>query len=252
VDTSFAYVYDERLAERKHERELSRFEAELARLGIGGRIARLTLFRKPKDTVEDALRSGIRHLVIVGDDETFLRMMWFLPGLDVAVGFAPILGSNHLAGPLGVAKGFRAAEALAGRLYDTLDVGQVGDRYFLTDVVMPDTRAELDIEGRFRIRPTVGGTITISNVGRGDAKDGKLDVSVRTGDIPARFPWMKPQPGDETRLQLVTGRVRSEEPVTLIVDGQPLQGNDFAIKILPSKLKVIVGKGRSLVRTEKT
>jgi len=68
--SSFAYVFDERLADRKYEREASQLEAELSRHSIGGRIARLTLFRKPKETIEDLVRDGAKHIVFVGDDST--------------------------------------------------------------------------------------------------------------------------------------------------------------------------------------
>lgn len=248
MNPSFAYVYDERLAELKYEREVAKFEAELGRHGIGGRMARMTLFRKPKDTVEEAVRQGAKHIIIVGDDDSWLRMMWFLPRFDVAYGFAPLLGSERLAAMLGIPKGAKSANIIAARLFDTIDVGQVGDRYFLTDVVMPDTRAELDVEGKYRIRPTEGGTITISNLGEGNPKDGLLDVTVKTGQEKKRFFWSKVRNRPETRLCLSSGQVRSETPVSLIVDGQPLEGNAFGIKVLPSKFKLIVGKSRSYLQ----
>ncbi len=244
MNPSFAYVYDERLAELKYEREVARFEAELGRHGIGGHMSRMTLFRKPKDTVEEAVLRGTKHIVIVGDDDTWLRMMWFLPRFDVAYGFAPLLGSLRLGGMLGIPKGPKSANILAARLFDVIDVGQVGDRYFLTDVVMPDTRAELDVEGKYRIRPTEGGTITISNLGEGNPKDGLLDVTVRTGQERKRFFWSRTPVRPETRLSLVTGQVRSETPVSLIVDGLPLEGTAFGMKVLPSQLKIFVGKSR--------
>lgn len=244
MSVTFAYVYDERLAERKFQRDISRFEVDLAGFGIAGRIARLSLFRKAKDIVEDFQRDGIRHLVIVGDDETLLRMMWFLPDLRMTIGFVPLLGSSIIAPFLGIKNMKTAVQALSGRLSATFDIGKVGDRHFFTKVVIPDTRAELEIDGKFKLRPTEGGTITISNLGEGSASDGILDVSVSVGAPVKRFPWSKPVQPVQTRLPLTNGQVHSEEPVTLVVDGQSLQGTSFKVGIIPSKIRFLVGKGR--------
>lgn len=246
VSATFAYVYDERLAEPRFQRALARFEADLAGFGIGGRIARLSLFRNSKNSVEDFERDGIRYLVVVGDDETLLRMMWFLPDCRMAIGFVPMIGSSVLAPFLGIKNVKTAVEALAGRRSVAFDIGKVGDRYFLTDVIIPDTRAELELDGKFSVRPTEGGTIMISNAGLGDASDGRLEVAVSVGKPIKRFPWSKPISVIETRLPLIRGQVRSSEVVTLVVDGQSLQGTSFQVGILPGKARFLVGKGRRL------
>jgi diacylglycerol kinase family enzyme len=246
VSATFAYVYDERLAERKFQRDIARLEADLAGFGIGGRIARLSLFRKAKDTIEDFQRDGIRHLVVVGDDETLLRMMWFLPDLNMSIGFVPLIGSSIIAPFLGIKNVKSAVHALTGRLTASFDVGKVGDRHFFTKVVIPDTRAELEIDGKFKLRPTEGGTITITNLGEGSASDGVLNVSVSVGAAVKRFPWSKPEQNIQTYLPLTNGQVHSEEPVTLEVDGQALQGTSFKISVIPNKVRFLVGKGRKV------
>jgi hypothetical protein len=245
--SSFAYVFDERLAERKYEREASQLEAELAGHSIGGRIARLSLFRKPKETIEDLVREGAKHIVFVGDDSTLLRLMWFLPELDVTLGFISLLdGASKLAPLLGVKPGLEGVSVLASRLTVEVDVGTVGDRFFLTEVVIPDTRAELDVEGRFRLRPTEGGTIIVANLVEQSSNDGLLDVAVRVAAPPVRFPWQRPQPSPETRLQMVKGAIRSTESVTLTVDGQALQGTNFGIGLRAKKMRLLVGKARKI------
>jgi hypothetical protein len=244
--SSFAYVFDERLADRKYEREMSRLEAELASHSIGGRIARLTLFRKPKETLEDLVRDGAKYIVFVGDDSTMLDMMGSLPELDATFGVLPFFGESKLAPLLGMKSGMEGVPLLATRLSTEVDVGVVGDRYFLTDVIIPDTRAELDVEGRFRLRPTEGGTIIVANLVEQSSRDGLLDVAVRVAAPPARFPWQRAIPSPETRLQLVRGDIRSDQPVTLTVDGQALQGTNFGIGIKAKKMKLLVGKGRKV------
>lgn len=243
MSSSFAYVYDDRLAERKFQRDLSSFEADLAGFGIGGRIARMSLYRKVEDMVREFARDGIRHVVIVGDDDTLLRMMWFLPELSITVGFVPLIGSERLAKMLGIKNIKTAVNVLAGRLSMLFDVGKVGDRYFLTDAVIPDTRAELEIDGKFKLRPTEGGTITVTNLGKGTGHGETLDVRVSIAQPKRRFAWTWRIPSPETKLRLTEGYVRSDQPVTLVVDGQSLQGTSFKIGIFPDKLRFLVGKG---------
>lgn len=245
MSSSFAYIYDERLSEQRFQRALARFEVDIAGSGIGGQIARLSLFRKIKDSVDEFVREGIRHVVVVGDDETLLRMMWFLPDTPVTIGFVPLIGPSPVTGLLGIKNTAGAIRALTGRLAATFDVGKVGDRFFLTKVVIPDTRSELEVDGRFRLRPTEGGTIVLSNIGDGDPCDGLLDVRVSSQSAPKKFFWGKPKESFETVLRLTEGYVRSDEPVTLIVDGQNLQGTSFKVSVLPRKIRFLVGKGRA-------
>ncbi len=250
MSSSFAYVYDERLAEQKFHRAVARFEADLAGFGIGGRIARLSLFKKAKDSVEDFVREQLRHVVIVGDDETLLRMMWFLPELPVTIGFVPLIGGPSIfSSLLGIKNTKSAIQALTGRLTATFDIGKVGDKFFLTKVVIPDTRAELEIDGRFRLRPTEGGTIVVSNLGEGDPRDGLLDVRVSSAGAPKTFFWGKPKESFETVLRMTQGYVRSEEPVKLIVDGQSLEGTSFKIGVLKKKARFLVGREGLLAST---
>ncbi len=244
MSSSFAYVYDERLAEPKFHRDVARFEADLAGFGIGGRVARLSLFRQAKTSAEDVVRDGIRHVVIVGDENTLLRMMWFLPELRVSVGFVPLIGASSLSRLFGIRDVASAVRVLAGRLTATLDVGKVGDRYFLTSVAIPDTRAELEVDGKFRLRPTEGGTIVVSNLGNGDPHDGLLDVRVSPSSAPKTFFWGKPKESFETVLRLTHGAVRSETPVRLLVDGQALEGTSFKIGVERDKIRFLVGKGQ--------
>lgn len=243
MSSSFAYVYDERLAEQKFHRVVARFEADLAGYGIGGRIARLSLFKKAKDSVDDFVRDQIRHVVVVGDDDTLLRMMWFLPELPVTIGFVPLLAkASAFSALLGIKNTKTAIRALAGRMTATFDIGKVGDRYFLTKLVIPDTRAELEVDGKFRLRPTEGGTIVVSNLGEGNPRDGLLDVRVSSAGAPKSFFWGEPKESFETVLRLTQGYVRSDEPVRLIVDGQALEGTSFKIGVLTKRVKFLVGR----------
>ncbi len=242
MNPAYAYLYDEFLNDRRYEREISRLEAELARRGIEGRVARSALFRHAKDQAEDLVRGGAKNLVLVGDDRTLEKLMWFLPDLDATIGFVPIAKSSKIADWLSIPIGVPSVDVLGARFVETIDVGRFADRYFLTEAILETTDATLDVEGRFRIQPASGGSIRISNLAQdANPKDGKLDAIVTVEPPKTRWPLGRKTP-PETRVTLSNGSLTSSQPVDAIVDGQVLNGFSFQISSVPGKLKVITGR----------
>lgn len=242
MNPAYAYLYDEFLNDRRFEREISRLEAELAQRGINGRVARTALFRHAKDQAEDLVRGGAKNLILVGDDRTVEKLMWFLPDLEVTIGFIPLAKASKIADWLGIPIGLASVDTIGARFVEQLDVGRFGDRYFLTEAVLPATDATLDVEGKFRIQPAAGGSIRIQNLSAaGDSKDGKLEASVIVEGQKSRWSIGKKKT-PETRVLLAHGSITSAQPVDAIVDGQVLNGFSFKIEAVPAKLRFITGR----------
>lgn len=242
MNPAYAYLYDEFLNDRRFEREISRLEAELAQRGINGRVARTALFRHAKDQAEDLVRGGAKNLILVGDDRTVEKLMWFLPDLEVTIGFIPLAKASKIADWLGIPIGLASVDTIGARFVEQLDVGRFGDRYFLTEAVLPATDATLDVEGKFRIQPAAGGSIRIQNLSAaGDSKDGKLEASVIVEGQKSRWSIGKKKT-PETRVLLAHGSITSTQPVDAIVDGQVLNGFLFKIEAVPAKLRFITGR----------
>lgn len=250
MNPAFAYVYDDFLSDRRYEKDLSTLETELSRRGIEGRVVRLAMFRSAKEMVSDLVKIGVKNVVFVGNDDTLQKMMWFLPDLDVTVGFLPLAEPSAVARMLGIPLGTGAIDVLAARLVEVLDVGRLNDRYFLTEVVVPSTMASLNVENRFRVSPSEGGAIAVRNLGmmgedgrsNADPKDGLLTAVVQTSpEGKNAWPWKKTEL-KETRLFLKTGSIESKEPIDVFVDGHALNGFQFQLSIVPSKLKIITGR----------
>jgi hypothetical protein len=181
--------------------------------------------------------------------------MWFLPDLDVTIGYVPVAEPSRVAELLGIPVGPTAVDVLAARLVEILDVGKLDDRYFLTEVVLPSTMARVEIDGQFTISPSDGGAIAIRNLGSvtgqgiasADPKDGWLDVVVQTKTAQkgmARL--LKKDTLTQTVIPLRQGAILSDEPVDVFVDGHVVNGFRFSLTIVPKKLSVITGRNRKI------
>jgi len=162
---AYAFIYDDFLSDRKYERVLAALDQRLASLDLIGRTARLAMFRNAKDLVESLVGQGSTTIVMVGNDQTLDKVMWFLPDMNVTLGYLPVADPSRVAQLLGIPSGPEACDVLAARLIETVDVGRLDDRYFLTEVALEHTLAAIDVEGRYRISPARGGSIFIRNLG---------------------------------------------------------------------------------------
>lgn len=254
----YAYLYDDFLSDKTYERALANIETRASVLGIQGRVARLAIFRSAKELVEGLVREGAETIVVVGNDRTLEKTMWFLPDLPVTLGYLPVTGPSSIATMLGIPVGDTACDVLAARRVETLDVGRLDDRYFLTEVTLDATKAMVDIEGQYRVSPDRGGSIAIRNLGNmnkdgvasADARDGMLEVVVQPLDPDAkRGNFLFPKPAarrEETKVHLKNGAILSDEPVDVVVDGHRMNGFTFRLGITPKKLKFITGRNKRL------
>jgi diacylglycerol kinase family enzyme len=260
MNRHYAYLYDDFLSDRAYDRVLANIETRCSILGIQGRTARLAIFRSARDLVEGLVRDGAETIVVVGNDHSLQKVMWFLPDLPVTVGYIPVCEPSSIGGLLGIPQGDAACDVLAARRMETLDVGTIDDRYFLTEAVIEATKAAVDIEGRYRIAPRQAGRVSVRNLGSmskdgrssADARDGLLEVVItpimEQATVTRRFPFMKalsPQE-PETRLTLAKGSIQSNEPVDIVVDGHRVNGFAFRLGVLPRKLKIVTGRDKKL------
>lgn len=250
---TYAFVYDEALSEKRHERQLAAFEARLTSLGLSGQTVKLAMFRSAKDTIETMVKHGVTTIVIVGNDHTLDKVMWFLPDLDVTLGYLPVFGPSEIGGPLGIPQGVEACDVLAARRVETVDVGICEDRYFLTEAKISNTIATVNLEGRFTLSPMNGGTIIVRNLDvrnadgeiRNDAKDGLLEVIVKPKEAGSSSRWGRAKP-QITKMYMRDGEITSPDPVDLLIDGHVTNGFHFRFGIAPHRLKIITGRTRRL------
>ncbi len=249
MNPAFAYVYDECLKDKRFERELQLVENELARRGIEGVTMRASPLNSSKQMVKQLAQQGIKNLILVGSDQIVRDVTPLLPEVKATIGFLPI-GPSLIGGLLGIPSGTKAVDVIAARLVERLDMGQVNGQPFLLDLVAPETIAGIEVAGAYRLRPSVRGAIAVRNLAATgqdgvlvNPKDGQLEILIQaeigTGD--KKWSWKKPQLS-ETKVFLTEGKMVSETPFTVFVDGHAFQSAAFHFSVLPGVLTLITGR----------
>ncbi|MSR85243.1 hypothetical protein EXS71_02290 [Candidatus Uhrbacteria bacterium] len=259
MNPAFGYLYDDFLSDRRFERDLGVLETELSRRGIQGQVGKLAMFRSAREMIVDMACAGVKNIVFVGNDKTLEKMMWFLPDVDVTIGYLPLAEPSQIGNLLAIPMGLGAVDILAARFIESFDVGKLDDRYFFTEVVVPSTTAALEIEGQYRVTPTRGGAIAIRNLGSisgksavsADGQDGWLEAVIQTPTEDG-YRLFGSSPIAETHIRLKYGQLISKEPMDVFMDGHAVNGFVFRLSIVPHKLKIITGRrGGLLAEKEK-
>lgn len=250
MNPAFAYVYDEALANPRHQRLVSDIENEAVQAGIEGRVLRVGMFRDAKESLKELEKHGVKNLIFVGTDQMLLSHIHLLPNLDMTIGFLPIIPDSYLARAFRLPVGAKAVQTIAGRLIESLDLGKVGERLFLTEIVVTNTDAGIEVNEAYRVSPRERGGISIRNLctnpgetgSVADPQDGMLEILIQSRvPAPGLLSWRK-QEMSETRLYLKEGALVSKLPIDAFVDGQKMTNTRFAFSIVPKALKIITGK----------
>jgi len=258
MNPAYAYIYDDFLNDKRYQDILAVMESKLAAMGLSGHIGRLTLFRGPKALIENFVRQGATNIVIVGNDVTLNKVMWFVPDLPVTIGYIPLAEPAHIADILNVPPGLAACDILGARLIETLDVGRIGDRYFLNEVVFKNSDGKLEVEGSYKLGLISDGTFSIRNLGfvskdqetMSDPKDGLLEavfLPTQSGGFFLKF-WKKSRAEKQrqTRVFFKKGMVMAEKQIEGRADLNAINGDRFDVNIIPQKLRIITGRNRKM------
>jgi len=246
----YYYVYDEFVQDPKAERELSLIETRLTDLGIAGKIARLALFRDPKELIRDEIRKGAKTIIAVGNDLTLRKVIDAVAGFDVVVGLIPF-GKEHntIADLIGMPSGPEACDVLSARILHELDLGSMNGQRFLHSVSWPSVaNVEIECDKQFRLTPYRTCEIVVRNlalpeddVRAADPTDGRLEVVVRV----AQRSWFGKKKSATTIVPVERVTIKSAKNVGGYVDGEVFEGTEFLLESLPRQVKVITGKART-------
>ena len=246
----YYYLYDDFIQAKRHEKELARIETRLTDLGIAGKISRLALFRDPKELVRDEVVRGVSTIVAVGNDATVGKVLDAITSENVVFGMIPMGSPNQLANLLGVPEGEAACDVLSARIVEAIDVGVVNGKRFMTGLSVPNFRAELTCEGKYRVRAKAGGTLEVRNLAAeteghqacANPCDGLLESVI---GVRVRNRWNPFRRHTEySVIPFARGAIKSDASISVFADGEALSGTRFDISITPQALKVITGRGR--------
>ena len=248
----YLYIYDDYIQHKRFEKDLVQIENRLTDLGMEGKIARLALFRDAEEMIRDELRRGVSTVVAVGNDQTVRKVLDVVAEHQVTFGMIPIGTPDVLARVLGIPQGLAACDALSARIVETIDIGTVNGRRFITGVSVPNFRAQITCEGTFRVTPNKAGNLEVRNIALGtsgtpapaDPRDGKLEAVLKVAIPSGWLGWFGRKRIGTSVVPTHSIAIRSEKPIQVFADGEQMEGTRFDIGIEPLTLKVITGRGR--------
>ena len=238
----YAYLFDAKLSDRSQERRVSRLEAELSRRQLEGQTLREGAFRGIKELAKEALSKGAATIIVVGNDATLIKILPIIAEANVVIGYIPCEASPIAQQLLIPEKLEEAVNCLAARFVRQVDLGFIGDRPFLTEVVIRDPKALLSIEGKYTIQCQQDGAMRLVNLKQGsDCNDGELDVYVDIDESKKSF-FKHVKQTARTHVRAKAGHIKSDSQVVLMVDGVELNGVNIDFSLQHSGLKWIVGR----------
>lgn len=239
----YCYLYDDFIqGNKRFEKELALIENRLTDLGIAGKISRLALFRNAEEMIRDEIDKGVTTVVVLGNDDTVRKVLNVIAESNVVFGMIPIGPKNILATLLGIPEGVMACDVLSARRVETIDVGTINGRKFIIGVTVPEFRAEITFEEKFRVFPTSTAELEVRNLsGNSNPCDGLLQAVIRA-DVKRGL--LRRSTKEESILPLQSMTIRSEKPIQVFVDGEQMEGTRFDISVETKKMKIITGKER--------
>ena len=246
------YIYDAFLNQGKYEKILTQIETRITDLGLNGKIARLGVMKNVSDLIDSELRRGAKTIIAVGNNSTIEQVLPNIVDSDVPLGIIPVEKQNNsIADSLGIKNYEEACNILSARRMEKLDVGYLGNHYFVSSVQINSEGTLLDIESSYSIEADTSGKIFLVNLATDeiefpetayiDPKDSKLHLFIfsksRKGflkTVPAKsiIPFQKLTVYNKQGKIFVNDSFSMEAPVES--------------GVLPLGLKVIVGKNRSI------
>jgi diacylglycerol kinase family enzyme len=240
----YVYIYDDYLNKNRYNKAVNRMEIRLTDLGLNGKIIRLGNIKNIKAAVQNEIRLGAKTIIAVGNNQTVNKIMGAIIEADVysdfqkntLLGIIPIGGDNSIAVFFGIKNEEEACNILLARRVKKIDLGLIGDYYFLNETETESKGTKINLKG-YSLETQEKGVIKIINLlNRGDIldsnpRDGLLDILINT------------KKRDQSLLHLEKFELTGNNDI--IVDGVITVKMPVEISVAKGKLNVIVGKNRS-------
>ena len=250
----YIYLYDSFIRDRAYRSMIKNIEIRLTDFGISGKIIRLTTLSNAHGIIEDEMRYGAQTVVVVGNDVTLGRVLARAALCDVVFGYIPVDNKQTVAQMLGIPGGPDAADVLSRRRIVELDVGEVNERYFVSQLQIQPAIIRAEYDGKFAVSsPDCQMALTVCNLrpfrgssfthpGKIHPQDGKLEAFVQ----PVRQGgWLKKGIGiPASTFPFSEMVVRGRDPFVMEMDGVQSKEMSVRIRLASKRVQMIVGKGR--------
>lgn len=251
----YYYIYHSDLKKNKHSKLIINIETKLNKLGLDGKTIKLGVYASLEERIQELDFTSKDTLVVVGDDELFFNTINLIGSIKnkPLLGYIPIFQDSNLTQNLGLPAGDKAVMVVANRRVENLDLGQIGEDFFLESIKILKPNVELEFNGKFNAQsPSGTGEIEILNLKnltidlnqqtQVNPRDGQLEVifienkkglfQSQTKKINSFFR------GKKIYIKSLNGEV------DLLVDNYKTKKTPQEVIISKNKLKLIVGKNR--------
>ncbi|MFH1508669.1 MAG: diacylglycerol kinase family protein [bacterium] len=147
----YFFIYENIGNKRKFRKEADRIQLQLANFGIADEHTESTPLRPINEIVKDALKRNMSNIIMVGSDKaahiTINEMA--KSKTPSCFGFIPMDTDSNIAKVLGMSHGHKACQDIAKRKIKDVDLGKVGQEYFLTTLRLNAGEEETEIRGMF-------------------------------------------------------------------------------------------------------
>ena len=239
------YIYDDYLNKSKYSKAVNRMEIRLTDLGLNGKIIRLGGIKNIKGTIQNEIRLGAKTIVAVGNNQTVNKIIGAIIDNDIysdfqkktLLGIVPIGNDNSIASSFGIKNEEEACNILLARWIEKIDLGLIGDRYFLNETTIEGLGTIIDL-GDYSLEVAEKGTVRIinllsdkENLINSNPHDGLLDIIIKT------------KKKDQTILKL-NKFIVTNATEQLLIDGVIEVKTPAEVSVDRDKVSVIVGRDR--------
>lgn len=240
------YIYDDYLNKSKFTKAINRMEIRLTDLGLNGKIIRLGSIKNIKGTIQNEIRLGAKTIIAVGNNQTVNKIIGAIIDTDIygdfqkktLLGIIPIGNDNSIATSFGIKNEEEACNILLARRIEKIDLGLVGDYYFLNEATIESLGTRIELKD-YSIEAEERGLIRIINLLsdkyntiNSNPHDGLLDVVI------------SPRKKENTILKINNFKIVNEND-SLLVDGVVSVKLPAEVSVVRDRVSVIVGKERS-------
>lgn len=239
------YIYDDYLNTRKYHKAVNRMEIRLTDLGLNGKIIRLSGIKNIKGTIQNEIRLDAKTIVAVGNNQTVNKIISAIIEADIygdfqkntLLGIIPIGGNNSIATSFGIKNEEDACNILLARRIEKIDLGLIGDYYFLNEARLESLGAKISLP-EYSIEPQEKGEIRIINLLsepdnriNSNPHDGLLDVLITT------------RKKSQSLLRLNHFQITSDR-ASILIDGVVEVGPPAEVTVVRNRINVVVGRDR--------
>lgn len=242
----YLYIYDSFLNDKKYTDLLIKIEKRLTDLGIKGKIARLSILKNMKELITDGVKEGVQTVVAIGNAQTFAKVINVVADLDITLGLIPVDNDNEIAKVLGIPPKVLACDVLASRIIKKIDLGKINNYYFVNTAQIENGDVSIEYND-FKIFPTTEKSkITLYNFASQVTNSSPVDGVLEAVITPIRSNAFGRKKIEDTILPFTKIKIGSlaQEQVAILTDEQIIMKTPAEIRVVPEKLKVIVGSDR--------